>query len=217
MNYRESVETKRKAMVDQLIDFIENNPTAWEAGWYKVGGAPRNGKTGKAYNGLNALWLYLLAEHKGYTYPRWVTYQQAKDLKASVKAGEKSSNVFYWSWYDKKTKKPFDEETVKDMSKDERQKYLDENVRPVLKYYQVFNAAQCHNFPKLDAEQNEMSADERARQNAKIENIISNSAAPVYYDGGNRAYYSPGQESGELYFQVQHLDKKKRSSYESVV
>ena len=198
MNYREAVETKRKAMVDQLLAFIESNPTAWEAGWYKVGGAPRNGKTGKNYNGLNALWLYLLAEHKGYTDPRWVTYQQAKDLKASVKAGEKSSNVFYWSWYDKKTKKPFDEETVKDMSKDERQKYLDENVRPVLKYYQVFNASQCNNFPKLDAEQQEMPADERARQNAKIESIIANSAAPVYYDGGNRAYYSPRQDSIHL-------------------
>lgn len=198
MNYREAVETKRKAMVDQLLAFIESNPTAWEAGWYKVGGAPRNGKTGKAYNGLNALWLYLLAEHKGYTDPRWVTYQQAKDLKVSVKAGEKSSNVFYWSWYDKKTKKPFDEETVKDMSKDERQKYLDENVRPVLKYYQVFNASQCNNFPKLDAEQQEMPADERARQNAKIESIIANSAAPVYYDGGNRAHYSPRQDSIHL-------------------
>ena len=198
MNYKETVEAKRSAMADQLLDFIENNPTAWEAGWYKVGGAPRNGKTDKAYNGLNALWLYLIAEHKGYTDPRWVTYQQAKDLKASVKAGEKSSNVFYWSWYDKKTKKPFDDATVKDMSKDERQKYLDENVRPVLKYYQVFNAAQCQNFPKLDAEQKEMPADERARQNAKIENIISNSAAPVYYDGGNRAYYSPGKDSIHL-------------------
>ena len=198
MNYREAVETKRKAMVDQLLAFIESNPTAWEAGWYKVGGAPRNGKTGKNYNGLNALWLYLLAENKGYTDPRWVTYQQAKDLKASVKAGEKSSNVFYWSWYDKKTKKPFDEEIVKDMSKDERQKYLDENVRPVLKYYQVFNASQCNNFPKLDAEQQEMPADERARQNAKIESIIANSAAPVYYDGGNRAYYSPRQDSIHL-------------------
>ena len=172
MNYREAVETKRKA---------------------------RNGKTGKNYNGLNALWLYLLAEHKGYTDPRWVTYQQAKDLKASVKAGEKSSNVFYWSWYDKKTKKPFDDATVKDMSKDERQNYLDENVRPVLKYYQVFNASQCNNFPKLDvAEQKEMPADERARQNATIESIIANSAAPVYYDGGNRAYYSPRQDSIHL-------------------
>ena len=198
MNYKEAVEAKRKAMVDQLLDFIENNPTAWEAGWYKVGGTPRNGKTSKPYNGLNALWLYLLGEHKGYTDPRWVTYQQAKDLNASVKAGEKSANIFYWSWYDKKTKKPFDDATVKDMDKDERQKYLNENVRPVLKYYQVFNAAQCNNFPKLNVEQKEMSADERARQNEKIEKIISNSAAPINYDGGNRAYYSPMSDSIHL-------------------
>lgn len=198
MNYKEAVEAKRKAMVDQLLDFIENNPTAWEAGWYKVGGTPRNGKTSKPYNGLNALWLYLLGEHKGYTDPRWVTYQQAKDLNASVKAGEKSANIFYWSWYDKKTKKPFADATVKDMDKDERQKYLNENVRPVLKYYQVFNAAQCNNFPKLNVEQKEMSADERARQNAKIEKIIANSAAPVNYDGGNRAYYSLMSDSIHL-------------------
>ena len=94
MNYKEAVEAKRKAMVDQLLDFIENNPTAWEAGWYKVGGTPRNGKTSKPYNGLNALWLYLLGEHKGYTDPGWVTYQQAKELNASVRGEEKPTNIF---------------------------------------------------------------------------------------------------------------------------
>ncbi len=53
-------------------------------------------------------------------------------------------------------------------------------------------------FPKLNVEQKEMSADERARQNAKIEKIIANSAAPVNYDGGNRAYYSLMSDSIHL-------------------
>lgn len=198
MNYKETVESKRQEMVDQLLDFIESNPAAWEAGWYRIGGAPRNGKTQKYYNGLNAFWLYVLGQHKGYKDPRWVTYQQAKDLNASVKAGEKCANVFYWSWYDKKTKKPYDEATVKDMDKDERQKYLDENVRPVLKYYQVFNAEQCNNFPQLSEVYADMPAEERARQNAAIENIIANSSAPISFDGGNNAYYELNSDSIHL-------------------
>lgn len=198
MNYKETVESKRQEMVDQLLDFIESNPSAWEAGWYRIGGAPRNGKTQKYYNGLNAFWLYVLGQHKGYKDPRWVTYQQAKDLNASVKAGEKCANVFYWSWYDKKTKKPYDEATVKDMDKDERQKYLDENVRPVLKYYQVFNAEQCNNFPQLSEVYADMPAEERARQNAAIENIIANSSAPISFDGGNNAYYELNSDSIHL-------------------
>lgn len=198
MNYKETVEAKRQEMVTQLLEFIEKNPAAWQAGWYRIGSTPCNGKTQKNYNGLNALWLYVLSEIKGYGDPRWVTYQQAKELKASVKKGEKAANIFFWSWYDKATKKPYDEETVKDMSLAERQKYLDENVRPVLKYYQVFNADQCNNFPKINGEFSEMSAEERARQNALIENIIGNSEAPISYDGRNNAYYSISDDSIHL-------------------
>lgn len=198
--YREKVEEKRQAMAETLIQYIESNPAAWERGWYTVPiNAPMNGKTQKKYKGLNSFYLSVLSAMKGYTDPRWITFNQAKELGGHVKAGEKSAEVMYWSWYDKATKKPFENKTVEGMTQEERQKYLDENVRPVLKFYQVFNAQQCENLPVYEAAQTpEMAAEERARQNALIERVIENSAAPVNYDGGNRAYYSPSSDSIHL-------------------
>ncbi len=197
MSYKDAVEEKRRLMVEELLKCIESNPSEWETGWYKSASTPVNGKTSKSYNGINALWLYVLGKQKGYMDPRWVTFRQAKELGASVNAGEKSTNVFYWNWYDKATKKPFDEETVKGLSAEEKRKYIDENVRPILKYYSVFNAEQCENFPELPPP-TEMPEEERARQNETIERIISQSAAPIFYDGGNSAYYSPSGDSIHL-------------------
>ena len=197
MSYKDAVEEKRRLMVEELLKCIESNSSEWESGWYKYASTPVNGKTSKNYNGINALWLYVLGRRRKYTDPRWVTFRQAKELGASVNAGEKSTNVFYWNWYDKATKKPFDEETVKGLSAEEKRKYIDENVRPILKYYSVFNAEQCENFPELPPP-TEMPEEERARQNETIERIISQSAAPIFYDGGNSAYYSPSGDSIHL-------------------
>lgn len=198
MDYRQKIEAKRQKMVDTLITYIENNPTEWTAGWYGKSKSPINAKTEKAYKGLNAFYLMVLSVMRGYSDSRWLTFNQAKELGANVKLGEKSSEIFYWSFYDKKTKKPFDERTVEDMTYEERREYLKENVRPVIKFYQVFNAEQCENMPEYSIEALSMNEEERERQNAIIEQIIANSEAPVNYDGGNSAYYSLQEDSIHL-------------------
>ena len=194
---RERVQQIRDSMVKTLLAHIENNPTDWQSGWNNIAaGAPYNGKTSTAYRGLNALYLAFLGAERGYKDTRWVTFNQAKELGASVKKGEKSAPVIFFEFYDRKTKKAFDNRTVKDMTEEEKTAYLKENVYAVMKYSSVFNAEQCHNFP--ERKEIAMSEEERANQNAKIETIIANSAAPVRYDGGSRAYYSPGTDSIHL-------------------
>ena len=200
LSYREKMEAKRDEMVNTMLDFIQNNSTEWERGWYKSASEiPANGSTGKPYRGINLLYLMMVAAKKGYTDNRWVTFNQAQELGAHVKRGEKARVIFYWSQYDKLTKKPFDEKTVEGMTQEEKVTYLEENVRPVLKFYQVFNAEQCDNFPERKKEEltPEMSEEERARQNAMIEQVIKNSAAPITY-GGSRAYYSPSLDEIHL-------------------
>lgn len=194
-NAREKVQQVRDAMVKTLLEHIEKNPTDWQAGWNSfAGGAPYNGKTKTAYRGLNSLYLAVVGMARGFKDPRWVTFNQAKDLKASVKKGEKSVPVLFFDYYDKATKKFFDARTVRDMTEEEKKAYIKENVYAVLKYSSVFNAEQCHNFPERTVDEFKMPAEERENQNEAIETIIANSAAPVLYDGGNRAYYSPGTD-----------------------
>ena len=200
MDYKQKVEEKRKKMVDTLISFIEQDPAQWEAGWYKAPSIPPlNGKTQRNYKGLNAFFLYVIALQHGYRDPRWLTFNQVKEFGGNVKSGEKSSEIFFWTWYDKKTKKPFDVKTLEGMTDEEKQEYKQENVRPVIKFYQVFNAQQCDKLPEYELIQTpEMAAEERARQNGLIETVIANSEAPIQYNGGNRAYYSPMSDSIHL-------------------
>lgn len=194
---RERVQQIRDGMVKTLLEHIEKNPTDWQSGWNNIAaGAPYNGKTNTAYRGMNALYLAFLGAERGYKDTRWVTFNQAKELGASVKKGEKSSPVIFFEFYDRKTKKAFDNRTVKDMTDEEKAAYMKENVYAVMKYSSVFNAEQCHNFP--ERKEIAMSEEERANQNVKIETIIANSAAPVLYDGGSRAYYSPGTDKIHL-------------------
>ncbi len=194
----DKVKTIRDEMVTAILDSIEKNPTSWEKGWTAIDNTtPVNGRTEKAYRGFNSLYLYCVQSIKGYKDSRWVTFNQAKELGASVKKGEKSSPILFYQLYDKNTKKEFNLLTVRDMSDEEKKEYLKEHVRHILKYSTVFNADQCDNFPDR-AELPKMSEEERARQNALIEQVIANSPAPVYYDGGNRAYYSPRLDSIHL-------------------
>ncbi len=200
LSYREKMEAKRDEMLNTMLDFIQNNSAEWERGWFQSSlDIPANGVTEKPYRGLNMLYLMVVSSMKGYTDNRWVTFNQAQDLGAHVKRGEKAREIFYWSQYDKLTKKPFDEKTVEGMTQEEKATYLEENVRPVLKFYQVFNAEQCDNFPERKKEEltPEMSEEERARQNTMIEQVIKNSAAPITY-GGSRAYYSPSLDEIHL-------------------
>ena len=109
MDYKQKVEEKRKKMVDTLISFIEQDPAQWEAGWYKAPSIPPlNGKTQRNYKGLNAFFLYVIALQHGYRDPRWLTFNQVKEFGGNGKSGEKTREIFFWTWDDKKIKKPYD-------------------------------------------------------------------------------------------------------------
>jgi len=196
----ERVKAIRDEMATAILEAIEKNPKEWERGWTAIDiTTPLNGKSGKAYKGFNSLYLYFMQVKKKYNDPRWVTFNQAKDLGASVKKGEKSSPILFYQLYDKNTKKEYNPLTVRDMSDDEKRDYMQNNVRRILKYSTVFNAEQCDNFPERKTDElPRMSEEERSRQNALIEQVIANSFAPIFYDGGNRAYYSPGRDSIHL-------------------
>ena len=194
--YREVVDKKRDAMLDTLLECIENNPVPWQKGWVSVfggltsSGYPYNAKTGKPYNGINALYLAVIEGRRGYGDARWATYNQIQELGGSVTKGEKGSDIFFWTQYDKATKKPFDRRSVEGMAEEEVKEYLNENVRPVLKNYTVFNAAQCDNFPKAETTKLVEPPKTTGESLESAEKIIRNSAAPVRYDGGNNAFYS---------------------------
>ena len=196
MNFKEKIEFERQKIADKVLEQIENNNLEWAAGWHKLRNAPFNAKTEKRYNGTNLLILHFEGVKKGYEDPRWLTFNQAKELGAQVKAGEKATTIFHWNEYDKKTKKAPDWEELNKLPREEYDKYVQDNISYSVSYHSVFNAEQCNGLEKYVVPT--LSAEELAKQNEKIEQVIAASEAPVLYDGENRAFYNHREDKIHL-------------------
>ena len=87
----------------------------------------------------------MLLAMTGYADPRWLTFRQAKALGGSVRKGEEGSPIVFWKMLDKKQAeqeggRPLELEASKGQKV------------PMLRYFTVFNVAQCEglNLPELE-------------------------------------------------------------------
>jgi len=74
----------------------EGNLPPWRKTWRADTSMPRNAKSGRAYRGMNVWILALTSMSKGYADPRWMTFNQARDLGGMVRKGEKGSAVAFF-------------------------------------------------------------------------------------------------------------------------
>jgi antirestriction protein ArdC len=186
------VERERQAIVDLILKKIEGSELEWSRGWHKINTAPQNALTGQIYRGVNFLTLAFTAEDKGWDDPRWITYAQAEGMNAHVKKGERGSRIFKFTEYDRLRKKSFDRKTTANMTPDERDGYMEQNVCRYTTTAVVFNAAQVEGLPVL--ERHEMSEDERANRNAYIDGMLKQSGVRIMHGTGvmsGEAYYAP--------------------------
>jgi len=91
-------------------------------------GLPENSVTGRQYNGINTLILWLMGAELGYSSYRWCTYKQAKQAGACVRKGEKSIPVIFYKSLMKEV-----ENSVGAM---------EEKSFPMIKVFNVFNIDQ---------------------------------------------------------------------------
>lgn len=169
----------RQGILDLVLQDLEKGVNPWQKTW-RVFGAPHNHMTGIEYRGINKLALIF----SGFEDPRWLTFNQAKKMGYSIKAGSKSRVIEVFKRVDKKTNKELTSEyileQIKDLSEEEKVAWIQENVKTFLQTYNVFNASQITGIKEY-AEQladtdKAISLEER---NEKIEKIISNSEADI--------------------------------------
>lgn len=75
----------REEIANQFITALKEDKIPWRKDWSAVSDMPVNAITDNRYRGLNAFWLYMTAEDRGYKDPRWCTYMQASDKGWQVK------------------------------------------------------------------------------------------------------------------------------------
>ncbi|MEV9527045.1 zincin-like metallopeptidase domain-containing protein [Aliarcobacter butzleri] len=160
---------KLNVMVENIISKIENNETgSWFKSWIGTG-IPTNYATKTNYNGFNILVLMFEAQEKGYKSNYWLTFNQIKALKGTVKKGEAATPVFFF--------KPLTIKETDTETNEEKEKTI-----PLLKFYNVFN---------LDQTDIEIGNNE-ATFNGDIEEFISNLDIEIKNDA--EAYYSPKKD-----------------------
>ncbi len=184
---------QRKALVDMILENLENGKGLWEQGWATMG-APVSAATGKKYHGINNLFLSLIAMERGYTDNRWATYHQIEErgwhFKTDEEGKSKGKNagvtIEFYEQYDKETHKPFDRTVLDGMTESERQEYLDNNVVWFRKYYRVFNGDIIEGIPAR-----EKHALDPSQRNERAESLLaywSENESPIIY-GGDQAFY----------------------------
>ena len=179
----------REELTKEFLSVLNEGEIPWEASWKTS--YPLNAVTGKRYRGVNSLWLSYLAMFKGYSDPRWCTFNQAKDNGWTVKKGEKSAHIEFWSLYDKKTKKTIDRSEAARIVNDDPNREKD--IILMSRTYCVFNAQQIDGIPEFELQSNTDIGEIRAKRDVLLKNMDLK-----FREGGSEAYYTPSLDQVTL-------------------
>ena len=158
-----------------VVTQLENGLVPWRKPWNTAGFMPTSLTSNKEYRGINALILAICGME--YERPLWVTYKQAQALGGTVRKGEKSLPVVYWSRF---TKENAEGEIVKSGA--------------FMKYYNVFNVAQCDGIA-IPA-QYDVKRETVATLPALDAIVAAYVNRPeIYYKEQGRAFYNPVSDS----------------------
>ena len=185
-NQTRELSKARQALVDRVLSRLDAGAMPWDNGMQGFT-APFNAVSKTHYRGMNVLNLML----SGKSDPRWLTFNQAKDNGYTVKKGAKGVPIELYKTIDKRTGKEADwdkiRDEVKDMTFAEKQEFKKENLQSFARSYYVFNASDVHGIEPYRAPV--LSPADISARNERIERVIENSAAPIFYDGNGRNFY----------------------------
>jgi len=173
LSHPEKADVKRGSVYDQIteriIAMLETGTVPWRKPWQAKAGFPRNLVSGKPYRGINVFLLHAMS----YESPFWLTFKQAKALGGIVRKGEKACPVVFWKQLE-----------VEDKTTGKTEKI------PMLRFYYVFNTAQCDGLKDVAAPvESPLSAP------TKPEEIVAfMPRRPEIKHGLTRAYYSPAED-----------------------
>ena len=131
-------DTVYQVITERVMALLKQGVVPWQKPWASSEAMPRNLVSRKAYRGVNVFLLHAL----GYESAFWLTFKQAQALGGNVRKGEKACPVVFWKWLDVEGEQ------------DEQGKA---KRVPLLRYYSVFNVAQCDGIelPALDGTRRE--------------------------------------------------------------
>jgi antirestriction protein ArdC len=170
-------------ITDRIIEQLDNGTVPWHKPWTcGEAGAPQNLVSRRVYRGINTFLLACLP----YESPFWLTYRQAKQIGGHVRKGEKSAPVVFWKWLEKPDPDTGEAKRI-----------------PLLRYYSVFNSAQC-DLPTDKVPELPGAVENDFEPIAKCEQLVETMPNPpsVHHDAA-AAFYQPATDAV-------HIPKRQR-------
>lgn len=162
------------SIVARLTESIAKGETfaPWQRPWSATNSTPMSGSSNKPYRGIN--WFILSMQ--GYASPYWFTFNQVRNLKGSVRKGEKSTMVVFWTMLEGRDKATNEPKKI-----------------PMLRYYRVFNYEQCDKMPERYAAKPTQSIEFQPIEAAEA--IVNGWAdKPAIQHMGAQAFYRPSED-----------------------
>ena len=168
----------RQSITDKIIASLKMGKVPWRKVWTGVEGprTPTNFLTKRRYSGINIPILWLQGQEKGYDVDFWATFQQWKTAGASVKKGEKATQVILF--------RPI-KKTVKDANGNDKVESF-----PLLRTFSVFNVAQVSGAvvePFLDRHTAGPAFVHEQRE--EFDRVVAATGADIRYGGSKGAAY----------------------------
>jgi antirestriction protein ArdC len=162
--------TAYQVVTDRIIGLLEQGNVPWQKPWNGAELAPQNLVSRKPYRGVNLFLLHAMS----YSSPYWLTFKQAQEMGAHVRKGEQGCPEVFWKWLD------VEEQATGEMRR-----------LPFLRYYSLFNVAQCNGIadhvPALPGGNRHAH-----KPIEEAERIVANMPKrPEIRHGLDRAFYSP--------------------------
>ena len=179
-----------EAITKRIVSLLESHLAGWNKPWVYLGKDRKrahNLVSGATYRGVNQLLLSLTAIEKECPFNQWLTFHQAKRVRATIRKGEKATRVYFFDilYLGQEKNKRYRRAEYEKLSIEAKK-----SVRriPFLKHFNVFNRAQVDGLPEVSS--NEEPPSTKPLLNDRAEAYISESGATITRESVDEAYYS---------------------------
>lgn len=177
----DKVLAQRRAIADDIAEAMERDGLEWVKPWASLE-LPRNGKSGQGYHGRNIAHLMGVAKQRGYTDPRWLTFNQIRSKGLHLRKGEKSALVEKWG------------RATSVIGQDDDGQNIYASFPVFQRAFCLFNAEQVDGIDDWHGQIEELDDKQVV---AVIDRLIASSRCPVS-EGADEAYYAPSEDEIRL-------------------
>jgi antirestriction protein ArdC len=179
-----------KKVADDLKEMLKSiSANEFDYTWFLVNS--KNPYTKHTYKGFNTVYLSYLCKKYKYNVNKWLTFNEVKELGATIQKGAKASHIIFYSlnlYLEGKLIKPEDLANLMNESGKTAEE-LGVKRKPILKIYPVFNCSLINGLPESYYNNDALNAPEIFKHE-RADFIIQNSGANIQYKFNNDAYYN---------------------------